>query len=189
MIAYSSMAQMGLITLGIFTSDAVGVTGAALQSVAHGLVSATMFLLAGMLEERCGTTELARLGGMAKGRPALATLVLVTGMIVLAVPGSVTFAGEFTILAAVFNYGWGYATVGAAAMVLAALYGLRLISAILHESRGPDVREADGDLSGNELWLVVPLVTCLIALSAWPGLVTGNSFPNDERQSAAQVSE
>src|SRR5207342_1579064 len=73
-VAYSSMAQMGLITLGIFTANQLGVTGAVLQSVAHGLVSATMFLVAGMLEERCGTGELARLGGMAKGRPALATL-------------------------------------------------------------------------------------------------------------------
>ncbi len=79
-IAYSSMAQMGLIMLGIFapfTTNHLGVSGAVLQAVAHGLVSATMFLLAGMLEVRCGTGELARLGGMAKGRPALATLVLV----------------------------------------------------------------------------------------------------------------
>ena len=140
------MAQMGLITLGIFSltptsTNLLGLTGAVLQAVAHGLVSATMFLLAGMLEERCGTGELERLGGMAKGRPALATLVMTTGMIMLAVPGSVTFAGEFAILSGVFVAGWGYAVVGAVAIVLAALYGLRLISAVLHEARGPAVRE------------------------------------------------
>jgi NADH-quinone oxidoreductase subunit M len=190
-IAYSSMAQMGLITMGIFspiTTNLLGVTGAVLQAVAHGLVSATMFLLAGMLEERCGTGDLGRLGGMAKGRPALATLVMTTGMIMLAVPGSATFAGEFAILSGVFAGGWGYAAVGAVAIVLAALYGLRLISAVLHQSPGPAVRESERDLSGNELWLVVPLVACLLALSVWPSLVSGNSFPGDE-QAAAETSE
>jgi NADH-quinone oxidoreductase subunit M len=183
-VAYSSMAQMGLITLGIFAIHPLGITGAVLQSVAHGLVSATMFFLAGMLEERCGTGEVTRLGGMAKGRPALATVVMTTGMIMLAVPGSATFVGEFSILSGVLPAGWGYSVVGAAAIVLAALYGLRLISAVLHEARGSAVRE-DGDLTGNELWLVVPLVVLLLALSAWPGAVTGNTFPNDEPQATA----
>jgi NADH-quinone oxidoreductase subunit M len=187
-VAYSSMAQMGLIVLGIISTDQLGVSGAVLQSVAHGLVSATMFLLAGMLETRCGTGELARLGGMAKGRPALATVVMVTGMVMLAVPGSVTFTGEFAILTGVFVHGWGYAVAGALAIVVAALYGLRLISAVLHEARGPAVREDDGDLSSNELWLVVPLVAVLLALSAWPAAVTGNSFPGDEVEQAAEVS-
>ncbi len=188
-VAYSSLAQMGLITLGIFSANQLGVSGAILQAVAHGLVSATMFLLAGMLEVRCGTGVVTRLGGMAKGRPALATLVLTAGMIMLAVPGSATFAGEFVILSGVFLQGWGYAAVGAGAMVLAALYGLRLISAVLHETRGPAVAEDEPDLVGGELWLVVPLVACLLALSAWPGVITGNTFPNDEPQQAAGTSE
>src|SRR4029079_19763957 len=87
-VAYSSMAQMGLITLGIFSFDSLGVDGAVLQSGAHGLISANMFLLVGMVERRCGTGELSELGGMARGRPTLATIVLVAGMIALAVPGS-----------------------------------------------------------------------------------------------------
>jgi NADH-quinone oxidoreductase subunit M len=187
-VAYSSMAQMGLIVLGVISTDQLGVSGAVLQSVAHGLVSAAMFLLAGMLEVRCGTGELARLGGMAKGRPALATVVMVSGMIMLAVPGSATFTGEFAILSGVFVHGWGYSVVGAAGIVLAALYGLRLISAVLHEARGVAVREDEPDLSGNELWLLVPLVAVLLALSAWPAGVTGNSFPGDEVEQAAEVS-
>jgi NADH-quinone oxidoreductase subunit M len=188
-IAYSSMAQMGLITLGIFSATQIGVTGAVLQSVAHGLVSATMFFLAGIVEEQCGTGEIGRLGGMAKGRPALATLVMTTGMIVLAVPGSATFAGEFAILTGVFPLGWGYAAVGAAAIVLAALYGLRLISAVLHEARGPNVREDAPDLRGGELSLVVPLVALLLALSAYPAAVSDNSFPGDEPEPVAVVQE
>ena len=89
-----------------------------------------------MIETRTGTGPFAQLGGMAKGRPILATLVMTLGMFTLAVPGSANFAGEFAILAGVFDHGWGYAAVGAAAIVLAALYALRLISAILHERRG-----------------------------------------------------
>ena len=68
-IAYSSMAQMGLITIGVFAFDDLGIDGAILQSVAHGLISAAMFLLVGMVERRCGTGELDALGGMARGRP------------------------------------------------------------------------------------------------------------------------
>ena len=93
-----------------------------------------MFLLAAMLIQRTGTDRFADLGGLAKGRPALATLVLVVGMLTLAVPGSANFAGEFAILAGVFAQGWGYAAVGAVAIVLAAMYSLRLISAVLHRA-------------------------------------------------------
>ena len=135
-VAYSSMGQMGLIVLGIFAVNDLGLDGAVLHSVNHGLVSAGLFLLAGMIETRTGTGAFSQLGGLAKGRPILATLVLVLGMYTLAVPGSSNFAGEFAILAGVFQHGWGYAAVGAAAIVLAALYALRLISAILHERRG-----------------------------------------------------
>jgi NADH-quinone oxidoreductase subunit M len=178
-VAYSSMAQMGLIMLGIFSVNDLGLDGAILHSVNHGLVSAGFFLLAGMIETRFGSGEFARLGGLAKGRPALATVVLILGMFTLAVPGSTNFAGEFAILAGVFQRGWGYAAVGAAAIVLAALYALRLISAILHDRRAGAPPES-GDLVGGELVLVLPLVAILAVLSAWPALVTERSFPLDQ---------
>ena len=73
---------------------------------------------------------------MARGRPALATVLMTTGVIALAVPGSTAFAGEFAILAGVFQHGWVYAVVGAVAIVLAAMYMLRLISAVLHQAPG-----------------------------------------------------
>ena len=179
-VAYSSMAQMGLIVLGIFATNDLGLDGAVLQSVNHGLVSAALFLLAGMIESRTGTGVFSELGGMARGRPVLATLVMTVGMFALAVPGSTNFAGEFTILAGVFSRGWGYAAVGALAIVLGALYVLRLISAILHEHRGSAVREETTDLAGNELYLVVPLAMLLVALSVWPAGISERSFPNDE---------
>ena len=179
-IAYSSMGQMGLIVLGIFAVNDLGLDGAVLHSVNHGLVTAGLFLLAAMIETRTGTGTFSALGGMAKGRPILATLVMALGMFALAVPGSANFAGEFAILAGVFGRGWGYAAVGAAAIVLAALYALRLISAILHERRGSAVGEGSNDLVSGELALVVPLLAILALLSAWPAAISERSFPADE---------
>ena len=132
-----------------------------------------------MIEQRTGTGRFAELGGLARGRPLLASLVLATGMFALAVPGSTNFAGEFAILAGVFTRGWGFAVVGAVAIVLAALYSLRFISALLHTSRGSAVRDEADDLVGGELLLVVPLVALLIALSAWPAAISERSFPED----------
>ena len=175
--AYSSMAQMGLIVLGLFSLNEIGTSGAILQSVAHGLVSATLFLLAGTVETRTGTSAFAALGGMARGRPVLATLVMTTGILALAVPGSVNFAGEFLILTGVYDVGWGWSVVGAAAIVLAAMYMLRLISAVLHRARGPRVRDDAPDLRPGELTLLVPLVAALLLLSAWPAAVSEHSFP------------
>jgi NADH-quinone oxidoreductase subunit M len=176
-IAYSSLAQMGLITLGLFAQNSLGINGAVLQMVNHGLVSATLFLLAGAIERRTATGEFLLLGGMARGRPALATLLMTTGVIALAVPGSAAFAGEFLVLAGVFQQYWVYAVVGAAAIVLAAMYMLRLISGVLHRDVGSAVSDAARDLVPGELAVLLPLVGCLIALSAWPAAVSEHSFP------------
>jgi NADH-quinone oxidoreductase subunit M len=177
-IAYSSMAQMGLITLGVFAFDDLGLDGAVLLSVAHALISASMFLLVGMVERRCGTGELDALGGMARGRPVLATVVIVAGVIALAVPGSATFAGEFLIMAGVYAQGWGYSVVVAVGVVLAAMYTLRVISAILHVKPGRAVRDEALDLRIGELAIVLPMILVLLVLSAWPALITQRAFPS-----------
>jgi NADH-quinone oxidoreductase subunit M len=178
-IAYSSLAQLGLITLGAFAVSDLGLDGAVLQMVNHGLISTALFLLAGGIERRAATGEFARLGGFARGRPALATVLMTTGIIALAVPGSSAFAGEFAILAGVFNRGWGYSVVGAVAIVLAAMYMLRLISAVLHERRGSSVAPEALDLRPAELGVLVPLLACLLALSVWPAAITERSFSHD----------
>ena len=181
-IAYSSLAQMGLITMGVFSVNDLGLDGSVLLMVNHGLVSTTLFLLAGMVERRALTGELARLGGMARGRPALATVLLTTSVIALAVPLSSAFAGEFLVLAGVFRHGWAWSVVGAVAIVLAAAYVLRLVSAILHRDIGAAVSDAALDLRPAELGVVVPLVACLLALSAWPAAITQHSFRDDHGQ-------
>jgi NADH-quinone oxidoreductase subunit M len=178
-VAYSSLAQMGLITMGVFAVNDLGLDGSVLQMVNHGLVSATLFLVVGMVERRTLTGELGRLGGMARGRPALATVLLTAGVIALAVPLSSAFAGEFLILAGIFQRGWGWAVAGAVAIVLAAMYVLRLISAVLHRDVGPAVSDSALDLRPAELGVTVPLLLCLLALSVWPAAITQHSFRGD----------
>ena len=175
-VAYSSLAQMNLIVLGLFAVNDSGLNGALLQMVNHALISAALFLLAGGIERRAATGRLELLGGMARGRPVLATALLTTGVVALAVPFSTAFAAEFLILNGVFEWGWGWAVVGAGAIVLAAMYMLRLISAILHEDVGTAVPEEALDLRPAEAGLVLPLVACLVALSFWPAAVTDRAF-------------
>ena len=90
-------------------------------------------------------------------------------------------------MAGVYEEGWGYAAIVALGIVLAAMYVLRLISAVLHVKPGAAVRDEALDLRPGELALVVPLVLCLLALSVWPALVSQSSFPNDAP--AAAISE
>ena len=116
---------------------------------------------------------------MARGRPALATLLLTIGVISLAVPGSAAFAGEFLILAGSFQRAWWWAAIGAGAIVLAAMYMLRAISGVLHEARGSLVSDEALDLRAGELALLVPLVGVLLALSAWPAAISHRSFARD----------
>jgi NADH-quinone oxidoreductase subunit M len=142
----------------------------------HGLISATLFLLAGYVETRTATGQFALLGGMARGRPILATVLIVTGVIALAVPGSGAFAAEFLVLNGIFTRGWGWAVVGAIAIVLAAMYMLRAISAALHEEKGEAVHDRARDLRPAEVGILAPLVAALLFLSFWPAGVTDHSF-------------
>ncbi|MGZ4400190.1 MAG: complex I subunit 4 family protein [Gaiellaceae bacterium] len=175
-VAYSSLAQMSLITLGIFAFNDLGLRGSVLQMVNHGLISASLFLIVGGIERRTSTGELARLGGMARGRPILATLLMTLGIIALAVPGSSNFAGEFLILAGVFRQGWGWAAAGLVAVVLAAMYMLRLISAVLHRDVGSAVPDEALDVRPAELGILAPLVAALLVLSVWPAGISQHSI-------------
>ncbi|MGH2995278.1 MAG: complex I subunit 4 family protein [Gaiellaceae bacterium] len=175
-VAYSSLAQMNLIVIGLFAFNDSGSTGALLQMVNHGLLSAALFLLGGAIERRAATGQLALLGGMARGRPILATILITTGVITLAVPGSTAFAAEFLVLNGIFDVGWGWAVVGVVAIVLAAMYVLRLISAVLHEDVGSAVPAEALDLRPAEIGVIAPLVLVLLVLSFWPAAITDRVF-------------
>ena len=182
-VSYSSLAQMCLIVIGLFAVNDSGLNGGLLQMVNHGLISASLFLLAGFVERRTGTGEFSRLGGMARGRPILATALITVGVIALAVPGSSAFAGEFLVLNGIFTRGWGWAVVGAIAIVLAAMYMLRAISATLHRNRGEAVRDQMPDLRLAEVAMLAPLVAILLLLSFWPAGVTEHSFTGEPESS------
>ena len=107
-------------------------------------------------------------------------------IIALAVPLSSNFAGEFLILAGVFQQGWIWAVIGAVAIVLAAMYMLRVLSAVLHREIGPAVSDAALDLRLGELAIVVPLVACLLALSAWPAAISAHAFGGDRPTAQVQ---
>lgn len=180
-VAYSSLAQMGLIVLGLSTlvgdGGEQGVSGATLQALNHGLVSALLFLLVGIVEHRTGERELARMGGLATGRPRLASIGLVATLIALAVPGATTFAGELLVIAGAFRLetaGPLLATLAALAIVLAAMYALRFVAGIVFVERvghGDTGVTSPRDLHGAELVMLLPLVLVLLALSAWPDAI------------------
>ncbi|MBC7461559.1 MAG: NADH-quinone oxidoreductase subunit M [Thermoleophilia bacterium] len=183
-VAYSSLAQMGLIVLGLasFTGDGSrqALSGAYLQTLNHGLISAGMFLLVGIIETKTGERTFARLGALGTGRPRLLSIALVLTMLTLAVPGASSFAGELLILTGAFRgdvSGPLVATIGALAVVLAAMYALRLIAGGLFSpspTTAADSADAaarfGGDLKRRELWIVLPVVLVLLALSVWPNV-------------------
>lgn len=172
-IAYSSIAQMGLVTLGIFALNDQGATGAAFQMVNHGLLSAALFLLAGWTVHTTGRDAFAHLGGLARGRPVLATVVIIVGVAALAVPGSNAFASEFLVLLGAFEAKAAVGVIASLAVVLAAMYMLRWISAVLHDREGDAVGATNPpDLRSGALATLLPLVAAVLALSFYPHAVT-----------------
>jgi NADH-quinone oxidoreductase subunit M len=166
---YSSVAQLGFITIGIFSLRPDGADGAVLQMVNHGLVVGAVFLIIALLYERAKTEDLRGMGGMAMRAPVLAALFLVVTMATLAMPGSANFIGEFYILNGVFQAKVVYAIVAAIGVALAAFYALRLYQRTMH-NRLPDGVESR-ELSLSEGAVLAPLVACIVALALWPGLI------------------
>ena len=160
-------------TLGIFALNDQGATGAAFQMVNHGLLSAALFLLAGWVAHTTGQDAFAHLGGLARGRPVLATIVIIVGVAALAVPGSSAFASEFLVLLGAFEAKAAVGVIASLAVVLAAMYMLRWISAILHDREGDAVGATNPpELRGGGFRAVIPLVAAVLALSFYPHAVT-----------------
>src|SRR4051795_4423771 len=136
-LGYSSMAQLGFITLGIFSLRADGADGAVLQMVNHGLVVAGIFMVVAIVVARTRTEDVTRMGGLAMRAPLLAGLFLVATMALLAIPGSSNFVGEFYILNGIFQEKIVFAFVAAIGIALAAYYALRMYHHAMH-NRKPD---------------------------------------------------
>jgi NADH-quinone oxidoreductase subunit M len=168
-LGYSSMAQLGFITLGIFAADraAAGAQGALLQAVNHGLIVAPLFLIVVLLGERAdGSEDIRDMGGIAFRAPVLAGLFLIVALATLAMPGSANFAGEFLILLGVFNAKMAIAFIASVGVVLASVYALRLYIRAMHNRTGPRVRSVD--LSLRDGLVIVPLVVAVLAFALYP---------------------
>jgi NADH-quinone oxidoreductase subunit M len=169
-LAYSSIAQLGFITLGIFAIDDLGAQGAVIQMVNHGLVvGALLFTIAVFTARAGGSPTLAEMGGMAMRAPVLAVLFLIVTLATLAMPGSSNFIGEFFILNGVFQDQIAYAVVAMIGVVLAAFYALRLYQRTMHNRKPADLNSRE--ISLREALVVAPLVACIVAIALWPGLI------------------
>jgi len=166
-VGYSSLAQLGFITLGIFSLRPEGAQGALLQMVNHGLVVAPLLLIVGLLAQRAGGSEDIRdMGGIAFRAPVLATLFLVVAFATLAMPGSANFAGEFLILLGVFRAKLVIAIVAFTGVVLASVYMLRAFIRTMHNRVGPQVTSREIGLA--DALVVVPLVALIVAFALDP---------------------
>ncbi len=169
-VAYSSIAQLGFIVLGIFVINPKGAQGAVFQMLNHGLVVVALFLIIGVVVARArGVESLTELGGMAFRAPVLAALFLVVALATLAMPGSANFVGELLILFGAFEDQLVYGLVASAGVVLAAVYMIRLFQRVMHNRVGPAVESREIDRP--HLAAVVPLVAVIVALGLYPQFV------------------
>jgi NADH-quinone oxidoreductase subunit M len=171
---YSSIAQLGFITLGIFALNSQGAQGALLQMVNHGLVIAPLLFIVALLAQRAnGSEDLRDMGGIAFRAPVLAALFLIVSLATLAMPGSSNFVGEFLILLGVFKAKLAISVIGFSGVVLASVYALRLFIRSMHNRVGPRVRSYDiGLLDGAVL---VPVIAVIVFLALYPQLALHRS--------------
>ena len=166
-LGYSSVAQLGFITLGIFALNDQGAQGALLQAFNHGLVVAPAFFIVALLAARSGgSQDLRDMGGIGMRAPVLAALFLIVAFATLAMPGSANFVAEFYILLGVFDAKIVIALVASSGVVLAAVYALRLYIASVHNRTGPRVESRE--ISVGEGLVLVPLVLLILAIALYP---------------------
>ncbi len=170
---YSSVAQLGFITLGIFSLRPDGADGAVLQMVNHGIVIAPLLLICVLLVERAKTEDITRMGGLALRAPVLAAFFLIVTIALLAMPGSSNFIGEFFILNGIFQEKIVFALIASIAIAMAAYYALRLFQHAMHYRKRDDVESRE--IGWREGTVVGALVACIVALALYPGLILSRS--------------
>ena len=168
LIAYSSIAHMGIVTLGIFTFTAQGLSGALFTMLSHGVVSGALFLCVGVLYDRVHSREIARYGGVAKIMPAYALIFMVFTMASVALPGLAGFPGELLVIVGAFKVSPWVALGACMGMILGAAYALYLYRRVVF---GKIVREDLKtllDLSPREYATFAPLILLTIWMGIYP---------------------
>ncbi len=168
LIAYSSVAHMGVVTIGIFTANMQGISGAMFQMLSHGIVSAALFLCVGVVYDRLHTREIARYGGLADRMPAYAFVFMVFTLASMGLPGTSGFVGEFLVLVGAFQVQFWLALLGSLGMILGTAYALWLYRRIIFGRITRDDLRAMLDLSPREVAVFAPLVVLTIWMGVYP---------------------
>ena len=168
LIAYSSVAHMAIVTIGLFAFNRQGIEGAMIMMLSHGLVSGALFLCVGVIYDRLHTREIARYGGVSNVMPTYAVFFLLFTMASIGLPGTSGFVGEFLSLMGSYQVSTWTALLCTVGIILGAAYMLYLYRRVAYgEVKSEEVR-AMPDLSGRELWLLAPIAGVVLWMGVYP---------------------
>jgi len=168
LIAYSSIAHMGFVTMGIFTMNEQGLQGAMFLMISHGFVSGALFLCVGVIYDRMHTREIAAYGGLVNRMPLYATVMMIFTMANVGLPGTSGFVGEFLTMLAAFETNTWVAFLAATGVILSAAYALYLYWRVIFGKLEKENLKTILDLSPREVTILVPLVLITILFGVWP---------------------
>ena len=176
LIAYSSIAHMGFVTLGFFlpwhiggdSGAALGVSGGMVQMVSHGLISGAMFLCVGVLYERVHSRRIADYGGVANTMPAFAAFMVLFAMANAGLPGTSGFVGEFLVIVASFKANFWIAFLASSTLILGAAYTLWMVKRVVYGEIANDKVAVLEDLNGREFLVLGILAAAVLLLGIWP---------------------
>jgi NADH-quinone oxidoreductase subunit M len=171
LIAYSSVAHMGFVTMGIFAGTIQGVAGGVFQMISHGIVSGALFLCVGIIYDRMHTREIAAYGGLVNRMPLYAFVFLVFTMANVGLPGTSGFVGEFMTLLGTFKVSVTTVFFATTGVILSAAYALWLYRKIVYGALLNPALATIKDLTWREAAILLPLVALTILFGIYPGLV------------------
>jgi len=171
LIAYSSVAHMGFVTMGLFAVTAQGVAGGIFQMVSHGIVSAALFLCVGIVYDRMHTREIAAYGGLVNRMPLYAFVFMVFTLANIGLPGTTGFVGEFLTLIGTFRVNNWVATLAALGTILSAAYALWLYRKIIFGTLEKPALFNIRDIGWREITIMTPLIVLTIVLGVYPKAV------------------
>jgi NADH-quinone oxidoreductase subunit M len=168
LIAYSSVAHMGFVTMGLFAMTAQGVAGGIFQMISHGIVSAALFLCVGVIYDRMHTREIAAYGGLVNRMPIYAFAFMVFTLANVGLPGTSGFIGEFLTLLGTFRINNWVATLATLGTILSAAYALWLYRKVIFGKLEKPSLFNIKDVGWREMVILAPLVILTIVLGVYP---------------------
>lgn len=172
LIAYSSVAHMGFVTMGIFAMNVQGVQGAIFQMLSHGLISGALFFCVGVIYDRMHTREIAFYGGLVKQMPVFAAFLLFFTMANVGLPGTSGFVGEILTMVGAYQVNPWVAAGAALGMILSAVYALHLYREVVFGEVTNPKLETITDMTSREVFILAPLALFTLILGVYPSLVT-----------------